>query len=126
MSDQLGRLLLVALVVGFGLLAWRAWQIRQASPSWPTVEGEILVSRAYPRNESNDGHGTPTHHWLVEVQYRYTVQGTPYTGDRLKAFVPPLPDEASAQAWLAPFPVGARVRVHYDPARPAVSVLVPG
>lgn len=48
MGDQLGKLLLVALVAGFGLLAWRAWQIRQASPNWPTVEGEMLeIGRAH-------------------------------------------------------------------------------
>jgi len=126
MNDQIGKLLLAALVIGFGLLAWRAWQIRQASPARPTTEGEILVSRAYPLNESHDGAGTPTRQWLVEVTYRYSVAGQTYTGDRLRAFVPPLSDEASARALIAGFPVGARVPVHHDPERPERSVLIPG
>jgi len=126
MNDQIGKLLLAALLIGFGLLAWRAWQIRQASPTWPSTEGEILVSRAYPLNESHDGAGTPTRQWMVDVTYRYTVQGRTYTGDRLRAFIPPLSDEATARALIAGFPVGARVRVYHDPDRPDRSVLIPG
>ena len=126
MNDQLAKWFVLALALGMAVLAWRAWQVKQASPGWPSVEGEMLVARAFARNETGEARGTPAREWLTEVRYRYTVQGRDYTGRRIRAFVGPYPDQASAMADVAPFQVGARVKVYYDPADPGNSVLVPG
>ncbi|MDO9237520.1 MAG: DUF3592 domain-containing protein [Aquabacterium sp.] len=126
MLDDFGKYLLIAFIVGFGFLAWRAWHVKQASPQWPYVEGEVLTSRAFARNETADQRGTPTHEWLTEVSYSYTVNGIKLKGNRLRAFGLNHFDEAQAQQEIAPFPVGQRVKVYYDPANPASSVLIPG
>ena len=114
---------MLLLIAGF---AWWAWQIKRDSPTWPSVEGEILTARAYARNETGDQRGTPTHEWLTEVSYRYTVGGVTYTGNRIRAFGPLHFDEASALTEIRPFPVGAKVPVYYRPDSPSTSVLIPG
>lgn len=126
MPDDLGKYLIIAFIVGAVYLAWHAWQIKQASPNWPYVEGEMLVAKARARNETGEQSGTPTHEWFTEVRYRYTVNGTTYTGDRLRAFGLNHFDEQQALQELAPFPVGQKVKVYYDPAKPSSSVLIPG
>jgi hypothetical protein len=126
MFDDLGKYLLIAMLAALAYAAWHAWGIRQASPNWPSVEGEMLVARARAHNETGEQSGTPTHQWFTEVRYRYTVDGVTYEGTRLKAFDAIHFDEQQARAALAPFPPGARVKVYYDPRHPASSVLIPG
>jgi hypothetical protein len=126
MPDDIGKYLLIAFIIGFGFLAWRSWQIKQASPTWPFVEGEMLESRVRAHNETGDQHGTLAREWFTEVRYRYTVDGVSYTGNRLRAFGPRHTDEQQALQELAPFPVGQKVKVYYDPAKPSSSVLIPG
>jgi hypothetical protein len=126
MSDDFGKYVFAALALLFAVLVWRAWQVKQASPSWPSVQGQILVSKARARNETGDQRGTPTHDWFTEVSYRYTVDGVAYTGNTLRAFGRNHFSQDQAEAELAPFAVGQSVPVYYDPANPARSVLIPG
>lgn len=126
MPDDLGKYLIIAFVVFFGFLAWRAWQVKQASPAWPYVQGEMLEARAKARNEFGDQNGTPKHEWFTEVRYSYMVNGETYTGNRLRAFGLNHFDEQSALLELAPFQPGTKVKVYYDPAKPSSSVLIPG
>jgi hypothetical protein len=126
MSDDLGKILLLAFVLVFGVLAWRAWEVKRASPSWPSVEGVMLVSQ--PRS-ANPNDAEPEHvrqDWFAEVRYRYTVNGVSHTGDRLRAFGRQHLMREDVLQELAPFPVGAKVKVYFDPARPERSVLIPG
>ncbi len=119
-------LVLPVLALVIAALAWHAWQVKRDSPRWPSVQGEIRQSRAVARNETGDSQGHLGHHWAAEVEYHYVVEGVAYTGRRIRAFGPNHFDEASAQAELAPFPVGAKVPVYYQPDHPGTSVLVPG
>jgi hypothetical protein len=68
----------------------------------------------------------------VEVQYRYAVNGTEYTGKYKENLTPVMPDKSGhgAQALakesgelVAQFPLGSKVIVHYNPKRPDESVL---
>ena len=53
--------------------------------------------------------------------------GKTYTGTRLRAFGRNHSSEAEALQELAPFITpGQAVKVYYDPAKPSVSVLIPG
>jgi hypothetical protein len=126
MSDTLGKLVLAAIVALFLVLAWRAWQVKQASPDWPWVMGVIEVSHVRPKDENP---AEPQHtklDWTLEVRYSYSVAGVRYQGRRLKAFTSQHLTQAEAIAALQPFPVGAQVKVYHDPRDPASSVLVPG
>jgi hypothetical protein len=126
MPDDISKYIIIAFVLVFGALAWRAWQVKQASPAWPSVEGEILGSRVYARNETGDQSGTPTHDWLTEVRYSYTVNGKDYTGNRLRAFGLNHFDKDQAMKEILPFQAGTHVKVYYDPEKPSNSVLIPG
>ena len=114
------------LLLAIAAMAWWAWQIKRDSPTWPSVTGEITLSRTRAMNETGDASGTLNHHWLAEVQYRYEVNGVRYQGSRIRAMGINHFDEASAQQELAPFAVGQRVPVYYRPDQPQVAVLIPG
>ena len=119
-------LLVGSLLAGGGfLLAFRLGKpIRDealASTSWPTTDGRITRSRL---DESRkDG----TTHRSADIGYEYEVAGRAFTGTRVW-----IGDEYSSspgnefRAAVERHPVGRRVRVHYDPADPARSVLEPG
>lgn len=126
MSDDIGKYIVIGFVVLFGALAWRAWQIRQHSPQWPYVMGEIVSSRVFAQNDFGEDTGTPSHRWQAEVQYRYEVNGVPLSGHRLRAFGYNHLTQQDAESEIAPFPAGKQVKVYYDPAKPSVSVLIPG
>jgi hypothetical protein len=126
MPDSLGKFVITVFVLAFGFMAWRAWQIKQASPAWPSVDGEMLVSMARPFNTQNAEPEAGKNDWRAEVLYRYTVDGVTYEGHRLQAFGHHYFSRAEAESALAPFPVGALVKVYHDPAKPNVSVLIPG
>jgi hypothetical protein len=126
MDDQLGKFILIGFVLLFGVLGWRAWQVKQASPQWPTVEGEMLQARVFAANQTGDARGEPVHQWQTEVVYEYHVNGQRHVGKRLRALGRHHFDQASAMQEIAPFQVGMKVKVYYDPAEPTSAVLIPG
>ncbi len=94
---------------------WAAWQAR-SSRRWPTVDGTVQLSQW--RHLSGRGC-----QFALGLHYRYVVDGTAFVGDRYRAGSE-CGDEVIAIA--AAHPVGSRVSVHYDPERPARSVLAAG
>lgn len=126
MSDELGKILLLAMVLIAGVFAWRAWEVKRASPQWPSVEGVMLTSQPRSLNDNPAEPEGAKHDWVAEVRYAYTVNGASYTGNRLQAFGRRYMTQDEVRRELAPFPVGARVKVFHDPDQPANSVLIPG
>lgn len=126
MSDDLGKVLLLAFVLVFGVLAWRAWEVKQASVQWPSVEGVMLLSQPRSQHLNSAEPEGAQHDWVSEVRYRYSVNGVSHTGDRLRAFGRRHMSREESMQELAPFPVGAKVKVYFDPAKPDSSVLIPG
>lgn len=126
MSDDLGKILMLAIVLIAGFFAWRAWEVKQASPRWPSVEGVMLTSQPRAVHDNLAEPESAKHDWVSEVRYAYTVDGVSYTGDRLQAFGRRHMTKEEVLKELAPFPVGARVKVYHDPTKPGSSVLIPG
>lgn len=126
MSDDLGKILLLAIVLIAGLFAWRAWEVKRNSPQWPSVEGVMLTSQPRAMHDNPAEPESAKHDWVAEVRYAYMVDGVSYTGDRLQAFGRRYMTKEEVQQELAPFPVGAHIKVFYDPAQPQSSVLIPG
>lgn len=126
MSDDLGKILLLAIVLIAGFFAWRAWEVKRASPQWPSVEGVMLTSQPRAVHDNPAEPESAKHDWVSEVRYAYTVDGVAHTGNRLQAFGRRHMTKEEVLKELAPFPVGARVKVFYDPAKPENSVLIPG
>jgi len=96
-------------------------QLREAKESegWPTVEGEVGESRV----ERKPG---PKVSYEPYVLYRYTAAGRQYTGTRLRLHDISSPKQDAAQGVVDRYPVGARVKVHYNPKSPEEATLEPG
>jgi hypothetical protein len=125
MLETIVKLVILVVFVVVAVLMWRGWQDKKASPQWPEVDG--VITRSEIRHEFDDPMGELSHNaWLLDLQYEYSVQGTPYKGTRMRSLPERFYSAESAQAALKPYPVGQRVRVHHDPAQPGSSVLVPG
>lgn len=97
--------------------AWTAWREVRRTRGWPTTSGRILARGV------GEPMGGPGRSYLPAVRYTYTVDGTPYEGDqvyslrrtgggadRMRRLTAGLPDP---------------VPVHYNPADPARSYLLP-
>jgi len=126
MSEDFGKYLVLAIVLVVAVVAWRAFQMKAASPDWPWVMGEIVRAKPLPMSDNPFEQHHGTHKWDLDVRYRYSVLGQNYENGRIRAISPHYFDEQSALQALKDYPVGAQVKVYYDPARPDSSVLIPG
>lgn len=120
-----------ALAVGVAVVAWwlagvlgresleSAWA-QHRSGGWPAADGQVVSSAFWPVPR------TPGQVTRINVEYQYTVGGRTLTAKtlRLVDFVPE--SEARQRQVVAGLPVGASVRVFYDPAQPTRAVLEPG
>ncbi|RMD80058.1 MAG: DUF3592 domain-containing protein [Gammaproteobacteria bacterium] len=111
-------ILSVAAAGGLGVAFW-GWRVLQRSrrtARWPAVEGEIVESR--PRRP---GEGDPL---VPHIVFRYSVDGREHRcAYRLPEGAHPFSDYS--EALLRRYPVGQRVRVHYDPEDPDRATLEP-
>lgn len=92
-----------------------------ASETWPAVDGRIVQSQR--RFVFNDGAAAID----ADIRYDFSIDGRTYVGHRVwigDDQTYPCGDEFVAA--LDRYPEGRQVRVHYDPSRPAESVLEPG
>ena len=86
---------------------------------WPAAEGVILDSTVIASREHRQ-------RFRAEVRYRYEVDGQRYEGDRIRWDDPAdFGKYTRARKILDRYRCGSVVSVHYDPARPGVSVLQP-
>jgi hypothetical protein len=94
-----------------------------ASVAWPSTEGRITGSRVERVKNGGDGKTTYT----ADITYDYALDGRTFEGDRVWFGDDYSASDASAfRAAVGRYPVGQAVKVHYDPAEPAESVLEPG
>ena len=114
---------------------WYGW----VSQDWPTAEGRILVAEVeevrttrQDRRSSNDLVNPtprgPIIRYRPVVKYQWQVGSSLYERDR-RNFSAAVADEETreaAEAIVAPYVVGKRVSVYYDPDRPARGILEPG
>lgn len=112
----------IALTVGTGtpVLATALWQVarNRVAQRWPVTTGTIDYVALARGNSDNAA-------TCAAVQYTYEVNGVPYDGSRIAfGYLPAGADRMHLDV-AERLRSGRRVRVHYDPARPHVSVLAP-
>jgi len=90
----------------------------QASNDWPSAPGVITVSQVDSMLIKRKA--------KAKISYRFTVGGGSYVGSRVRFADTTGSNRSSQEALIAPYPVGANVKVYYDPKNPKVSVLEPG
>ena len=99
---------------------WRAAETR----GWPTAPGTIVESGTrldvltYNYTRRGRSATTATHFY---VTYQYVVDGRQYTSGRIDAVTTGGADYP--HEYMARYPRGADVRVHYDPTEPTEAVL---
>ena len=113
----------VFILVGAGLIVLAVVQQRKANATkaWPTAPGVILSSRL-ESHYSHDSDGGSSITYSPEVEYSYTVDGQMHIARQL-AVGKANYDHFVASRKLTPYPQGAQVTVHYDPADPNNAVL---
>ena len=107
---------LIFLII-FPFAVWKAWknvQLAKVSTAWPTTTGRITAAetvrvmfRRQPR-----------------VTYSYSVNGTPFSSQRISFAGGYRPKETDAI--LARYPIGREVPVSYAPENPAEATLETG
>jgi hypothetical protein len=106
------------LTVAAGVRQYRAVQL---IGDWPAADGTI--QSVEPFRAERRGRSI-TYFDALRLTYDYTVNGQPYTGQRLRLDGQPTPAESAAgRTLLDRYPPGAPVTVYYDPANPASAVL---
>ncbi len=123
MGKSVGSFGLSALLflMGLALVAWGWWAQRQAqvSRSWPTVLGQVETTWVTEDADPDDGTAYQAH-----VRYRYAVAEQGYRSTRIQFMGPPsFSSRHKAEAFLARYPEGASVTVHYNPEDPSEAVL---
>jgi hypothetical protein len=104
-------------LIAFPFAVWKAWQnvqLAKASTGWPTTTGRITAAetakvmfRRQPR-----------------VTYSYSVNGAPYTSQRI-SFAGGYPPKETDEI-LSRYPVGSDVPVAYTPDNPKEATLETG
>ena len=94
--------------------AWKNVQRAKASTSWPTTTGRVTAS----------GIKKVMFRRQPQITYSYSVNGAPYTSQRVSFAGGYKPKEVDPV--LARYPVGAEVTVAHDPQTPAEATLETG
>jgi hypothetical protein len=121
-----GAIILVGSVVFAGLGVPGVVGAR-ADQALRETEGNVLSVSSERRRLLTRGRSpnSPTHENLIEVKFRYQVDGKPYEG-REHAFDEPreiITDDAEAKRRIAELRAAKRITVLYDPADPSRAVL---
>ena len=103
------------LIAGLATSIW-GWAIivrGHRTRRWPSVDGNIAQC-AVSDNDS-----------MPHIEFSYTVAGRDY---RCEHALPggTMPSQELSASYTLKYPVGAKAKVHYDPARPEHATLAPG
>jgi len=121
---------LVFFAIGIAVTTW-GWNVlgnAKASTSWPSVEGKVVSSEVERERTSrrSGGRRRTSTTYEAAIHYRYTVNGTEYSSDRVSFGEYSSSNRAHAQGIVSRYPAGKTVQVYYDPNDPEVAVLESG
>ena len=98
------------------------------SSSWPSVDGVVTESRI---DHATDSRGRKTD--MPRITYRYSVDSAEHVGTRLffgsqyrASWSANAKGTAHTQEYIARYPTGTPLQVHYDPEHAATSVVEVG
>lgn len=107
----------LAHLLGWGVIGIAIVQLRtlERARTWPQVPGTITKSTT----RRDDEYVKP------EIEFRYTVEGSDYTGNVpiLGGLITPSWTSRPAERLVAKYPLGSAVVVRYDPTDPRRSCL---
>ncbi|MDR3487705.1 MAG: DUF3592 domain-containing protein [Bradyrhizobium sp.] len=117
--------ILALLIANQGVGIWRYRRKTSHGLKWPWVEGTISTS-TIEADDTDGANDEADDAWSsVLISYSYAVNGKTYKGSRIiwggKTVMP----KPAAQILSTRYPVGASVRVFYDPRKPRSALLEP-
>ncbi len=120
----MGQFVLVGLI-GLGVLLIGLFKVRKvrASRSWSQTTGTIAKSSV--REDFTQGSQDTQDSWTFtpEICYEFEVEGRTMRGDRIGFDRKGYQKRLDAQTVAGRYPVGSRIPVFFDPAKPTDSVL---
>jgi hypothetical protein len=115
-----GVFVFLAVNAAYGI--WLQKKKARGGKSWPVAPGEIIASQVeQPRTHRSDEEADCT----FTVRYRYRAGGKDYESHRVRFGGQAHTTRLQAEELTDKYPVGARVRVHYNPRKPSEAVLEP-
>ncbi len=124
-----GETVSILVITGSGVYTLLASTFRllrdKRALNWPTVSGEVVVSRAKGKWNASSGSGGATevsYLYSPEVVYVYTVEGESFEGTRTYQFEISSSSQSWAEKSALKFPVGSEVEVFYNPRKPNKSM----
>lgn len=128
--DSIGYLGIFVALIGLvvGLLMARAHRRASANASaarrWRTAPGKVIETGI----SSQSGHTSSGGYvyFAPWIRYSYTAAGSERTGERLRFGDVTTRTRGGAETIVGRYPVGAEIKVHFDPDAPDQSVLEPG
>ena len=95
----------------------------EQSRSWPVINGQVASSEVESLWASREDGVMQA--YMPRVWYAYYLDGQNYISDQMFPGQGWMPFRYEAQSVAARYPQGAKVKIYYDPACPASSVLEP-
>ncbi len=111
---------LCALACGAALSVWLWIRFNGETGAWPGIEG-VILERSVAIERNADGQI-----YRPVVRYKYELEGKLYQGSCIEWSIADHRNYTGARQRLDKYDPGQRVKVHYDPANPTMSVLQPG
>lgn len=106
---------------------WSDRKQTNASPSWPTITGEITtstVAEEHIEHKNDDGSFRTFTRYKPDIRFAYRVGERDYVGTNVKwGWMSLYASPAAPNSIIACYPLAKRVTVHYDPADPATAVI---
>ena len=87
----------------------------QGVPNWPATDGAIIRQALYRHTKHTEAGETTT--YTPTLEYTYTVDQTTYHGHKHPAFGTSFSDRQAAEALMARYPEGKRLRSTTTPTR---------
>ncbi|PZO36085.1 MAG: hypothetical protein DCF19_22530 [Pseudanabaena frigida] len=87
--------------------------------SWDSVNGRIINSFISSSKSKSIYYFTPN------INYRYTVAKTSYTNNTISFNTTETANKNEAEAKIAKYPIGAEIKVFYNPNSPSISCIEP-
>ncbi len=115
-------------VVGYFIIAhvaMDAYQMGEASKSWPSTQG-VITHATLASSRPSAGKVS----YSADIQFAYEVDGRQYQSNQIGVEAGPgathSSDSSNAQNMVNRYPTGKAVAVYYNPDKPSLGVLQPG
>jgi len=123
-NELMAQLLGYAMMLTVPWALWRRFSLRQSvktADSWPCIDGEIISSSI---GTSSGTYDNPNTLYQAKITYEYEVGGRQRKNNKICVGGQlQLSLRSKANEYIARYPEGKKVIVHYNPRKPEDSVL---